>query len=136
MSDKSLDILLTNNGTGAGALLNCTAGQTSIAAASELHLRFDLLITPLKPLDPLHWRRRFFPVPLGSRQQYFPSPHGPRYQWSDAECWATGANIVTQCEPSSFLRQPDCIVLHNDSVPQSKARTRTRTSTTHSTNGH
>jgi hypothetical protein len=55
-------VLQTINGTGGGAEINCTAGETTIAAGARLNFRFHLLITPLKPLRNNRWGQRHFQV--------------------------------------------------------------------------
>jgi hypothetical protein len=42
-------------------------GARDLKPGEELELRFGLLITPVKPLDPAHWRQRYFhlgPLPV------------------------------------------------------------------------
>ncbi|MCX6620590.1 MAG: DUF6067 family protein, partial [Acidobacteria bacterium] len=43
-------------------LLRAFTGERSFRAGEELALRFSLLITPVKPLDPDHWRQRYFHI--------------------------------------------------------------------------
>ena len=79
-------VLQTHNGTGGGSVINCTAGRTTIGAGGQLHFRFNVLVTPLKPLGSAHWGQRHFQLPVGSPN---------RWTWSDPECFDTGANVVT-----------------------------------------
>ncbi len=40
-------------------LLRATSGQRSVNANEEMHFSFRLLPTPVKPLDPSHWKDRY-----------------------------------------------------------------------------
>ncbi len=47
--------------------LRAFTGPRDLKAGEELELRFGLLITPVKPLDPAHWSQRYFhlgPLPV------------------------------------------------------------------------
>jgi hypothetical protein len=46
-------------------LVRVTSGPRSVKAGQELEFRFQLLVTPFKPLDPAHWSQRYlhFAVP-------------------------------------------------------------------------
>ena len=41
-------------------LLRAFSGERTLRPGEELHFRFGLLITPVKPLDPAHWRQRYY----------------------------------------------------------------------------
>ena len=43
-------------------LLRAFTGERTFAAGEELELRFSLLVTPVKPLDPDHWKQRYFHI--------------------------------------------------------------------------
>ena len=45
---------------GDAVVLRATSGSRSLLAGEKLEFRFQLLITPFKPLDPSHWSHRYF----------------------------------------------------------------------------
>ncbi|NPV45921.1 MAG: hypothetical protein HPY69_03095 [Armatimonadetes bacterium] len=61
-------------------LFRAFTGPRAMAAGERLELRFGLLITPVKPLDPAHWQQRYI-------HEYNTVP-------DVAEVVANGANIV------------------------------------------
>lgn len=45
---------------GEAVVIRTFTGPMSVAAGQELHLNFGLLVTPVRGLDPAHWRWRYF----------------------------------------------------------------------------
>jgi hypothetical protein len=41
-------------------VVRATSGPRSVKAGQELEFRFQLLVTPFKPLDPAHWSQRYY----------------------------------------------------------------------------
>ena len=45
---------------GDAVVVRATSGPRSLKAGEELEFRFQLLVTPFKPLDPAHWSQRYY----------------------------------------------------------------------------
>ncbi|MEN6536359.1 MAG: glycoside hydrolase domain-containing protein [Bryobacteraceae bacterium] len=73
-------------------VLRAYTGARTLPAGEELVLRFGLLITPVKPLDPDHWRQRYY-------HRYAPPE----------EALAAGATIVNihhGCDINPYINYP------------------------------
>lgn len=45
---------------GDAVIVRAYSGPRSVKAGDKLEFRFGLLVTPVKPLDPAHWRQRYY----------------------------------------------------------------------------
>ena len=73
---------------GEAVVLRAFSGPRSLKAGQEVEFRFGLLITPVKPLDPAHWKWRYY---------HYYSPVVPVEKIA-----ATGANIIN-CHQGNAL---------------------------------
>lgn len=76
-------------------LLTAYTGERSLAAGQEVMLRFATLITPVKPLDPNHWKNRYY--------QFWTKVESPDFA---AQKGATVVNIHQGNEYNPYINYP------------------------------